>query len=46
MYRFSAEKDEDAMSKGFSLTGLSSGLYYVRVTSGDTSSMEKLVVGN
>ena len=46
MYEFSAEKNDDALSKEFSLPGIASGMYLVRVTSGGVTSVQKLVVSN
>ena len=46
IYDFSSEKDNDAMSQEFSLPGIASGVYLVRVTIGGMSSVQKLVVSN
>lgn len=46
VYQYAYTKDDDAKSNECSLTALARGVYYVRVTTGNTSSVQKLVIEN
>ena len=46
VYQFSSMKDSDLLTTEFSLSGLSTGVYFVHITSSGSSSIEKLMVGN
>lgn len=46
VYQFSAVKNADLLAHEFSLSGISAGVYFVRITSGGTSSTQKLVISN
>lgn len=46
VYRYSYTKDADEMTSECSLTSLTKGIYYVRVTTGSTNTVHKLVIEN
>jgi len=46
VYQYSYNKDVDELTSECSLTALAKGIYYVQVTTGSTSSVQKLVIGN
>ena len=46
VYQYAYNKDVDALTTECSLSTLSKGIYYVHVTTGNSSSVQKLVIEN